>query len=133
MNYREFCEAMLAGHIVQKDFSGGNAYQWRLDADGELRQRLRQSSDKPWGAWGQVGNYTGPNACVIKPRTQDDVACEPVVGDVVDARTVNAVTSEGVMYRYSTGRVGSLTRDMWREYVRSVDGATITPVQEGGE
>jgi hypothetical protein len=148
MNYREFFEAMLAGHIVQKDYSDGCAYQTRMDAKGNWMQRYRSSCDGPWSAWGLVrliGAHTGPNARVIKRRTRDDVACEPVVGDVAGARTVNAVTPEGVTYRYRTVRVDSVDgaswheyvhsveRAMWREYVRSVDGATITPVQEGGD
>jgi hypothetical protein len=134
MNYREVFEAMLAGHIIQKDYSDGFACQRRMDANGNWMQRHRPSCDEPWSVWSLVGPDTGPNARVIKQRTRDDVACEPVVGDVVGGRTVNAVTPEGVMYlRYGTERVGSLTRDMWREYVRSINEAFVAPVQEGGE
>jgi hypothetical protein len=100
----EILDAYKGGHIVERGWPDGGTDQCRIDADGQAWQ-----DDDGSGVWRRANFILvhapgGGTIRIIRPRTEQDVRDNPVVGDVVAGHnytyTVIYVDSHHVLLEY---------------------------------
>ena len=79
MNMKEFCRALADGHVVRRVMGARNTLEYRAGANSiEIHHPLQPG----WRAVEYPVNTDGDGTwSIIKQRTREDVAREPVVGD----------------------------------------------------